>query len=58
MNQFKLIYSKLYNFFGPQNWWPVTVKGVKPKYSGGPKNNRHVLEVIFGAILTQYMTSC
>ena len=48
------IYNLLYAHFGQQNWWPVTEQGeLHSKYSGGPKNERQQLEVIFGSILTQ-----
>ncbi len=48
------IYASLLNHFGPQHWWPVTPEGkFYPEYSGGPKNEKQQLEVIFGAILTQ-----
>src|SRR3989344_1165918 len=48
------IYELLLDEFGPQNWWPVTPEGkFHPEYSGGPKNEKQQLEVIFGAILTQ-----
>lgn len=54
MNNLKDIYNKLYTHFGPRNWWPVTEGGkVYPEYSGGPKNEKQQLEVVFGAILTQ-----
>ncbi len=47
------IYQILLEDYGSQGWWPVTVKGHIPSYSGGPKNEKHQLEIIFGAILTQ-----
>ena len=54
MNNTLKIYNQLYSYFGQQNWWPVTEEGeLHPRYSGGPKNERQQLEVIFGAILTQ-----
>ncbi len=54
MQRLKLIYDLLFSSFGAQQWWPVTEKGkLHPKYSGGPKNERQQLEVVFGAILTQ-----
>ena len=54
MQKVKLIYDSLFSRFGPQSWWPVTEEGeLCSKYSGGPKNEKQQLEVIFGAILTQ-----
>lgn len=54
MNNIQLIYDKLYNAFGPQGWWPLTISGHKTRHhSGEPKNDRHMLEIIIGAILTQ-----
>ena len=48
------IYTRLLSHFGPQSWWPVTQEGnLHPTYSGGPKNEKQQLEVIFGSILTQ-----
>ncbi len=49
------IYSTLLKKFGPQSWWPVTLEGeVTPKYHKKiNKNQKHKLEIIFGAILTQ-----
>jgi len=51
----KPIYSKLYSYYGPQYWWPVT-KGreTAPKYHKSIRlNERQKLEICFGAILTQ-----
>ncbi len=54
MNKIKQIYSLLLKEFGQQGWWPVTEEGkLHPEYSGGPKNEKQQLEVIFGSILTQ-----
>ncbi len=48
------IYKILLKCFGPQNWWPVTQKGITPKYHKNIKlNEKQKLEVCFGAILTQ-----
>lgn len=56
MNQIYLIYTLLHKRFGPQGWWPTTKKGkAKPEYRGGPSSDKEKLEVIFGAILTQYI---
>ncbi|MEK6950021.1 MAG: endonuclease III domain-containing protein [Nanoarchaeota archaeon] len=51
----KQIYDKLYSFFGPQHWWPVTLdKDITPKYHKNIKlNEKQKLEICFGAILTQ-----
>ncbi|MBI2653870.1 endonuclease III domain-containing protein [Candidatus Woesearchaeota archaeon] len=54
MNKLLKIYNSLHSHFGLQNWWPVTEESkIHPEYSGGPKNEKQQLEVIFGAILTQ-----
>ncbi|MBI2101114.1 endonuclease III domain-containing protein [Candidatus Woesearchaeota archaeon] len=54
MEKLSIFYDKLYSSFGPQSWWPVTAEGrLHPEYSGGPKNGKQQLEVIFGAILAQ-----
>ena len=54
MSKIKKIYNILLKNYGSQKWWPVTEENsVVPKYSGGPKNEKQQLEVIFGAILTQ-----
>lgn len=42
------IFSKLFKEYGKQNWWPIS-----GNYSGGPKTNEEILEVMIGAILTQ-----
>ena len=48
------IYNILLQAYGPQKWWPTTNKGqIKPEYTGGPKNDKHRLEVSIGAILAQ-----
>lgn len=48
------MYKALHSHFGTQQWWPVTEEGkIHPEYSGGSKNEKQQLEVIFGAILTQ-----
>ena len=50
----KKVYNKLHNAFGPQGWWPLTIKGFESKHhSGEPKNDKHRFEIIIGAILTQ-----
>jgi len=48
------IYAALRRAYGPQRWWPVTPPGgVRPEYTGGPRNARQRFEVAAGAILTQ-----
>lgn len=51
------IYECLYEAYGPQGWWPVTLRaGSAPVYRPGihlPENDRQRHEMIFGAILTQ-----
>ena len=61
MNTFVKIYEKLMELYGPQGWWPVTpIGGCKGSVSAGqiygigPKNEKQQLEIILGAILTQY----
>ena len=57
MNKLLEFYKILHSHFGPQRWWPVTPEGKScPEYSGGPKNEKQQLEVIFGAILAQNTT--
>lgn len=54
MDKLQSIFSALSSHFDSQLWWPVTEKGkTSPEYSGGPKNEKQQLEVIFGAILAQ-----
>lgn len=65
-NKFITIYTKLYDLYGPQGWWPLQniVKGLKPRKTGA-QNGYHPLdyelpntpnqrfEIILGTILTQ-----
>jgi len=54
MDDFKKIYNILLNSFGPQGWWPLTIKGNKSKHHAGkPKTSKHKFEIIIGAVLTQ-----
>ncbi|MBI2129555.1 endonuclease [Candidatus Woesearchaeota archaeon] len=54
MSQIQLIYNKLHSSFGPQGWWPLTISGHKTMHhSGDPRNDKHRLEIVIGAILTQ-----
>jgi endonuclease-3 related protein len=48
------IYETLRRAYGPQRWWPVTPpRGGEPVYSGGPRTESQVFEVVVGAVLTQ-----
>jgi endonuclease-3 related protein len=51
----KTIYTTLHSHFNPQHWWPVTKEGsIKPEYHKNINiNEKHKLEICFGAILTQ-----
>ncbi|MDO8741121.1 MAG: endonuclease [Candidatus Woesearchaeota archaeon] len=54
MNKLLHIYQQLFKNFGPQGWWPLTVSGYKTMHhSGDPRNDKHRLEIIIGAILAQ-----
>lgn len=54
MHKIQTIYNKLLKSFGPQGWWPLTIKGNKSKHHvGAPKTKKHRFEIIIGAILTQ-----
>lgn len=53
-NLLTTIYQDMYTNYHAQNWWPVTPQNsLYPLYSGGPTTDKQILEVIFGAILTQ-----
>ena len=61
-NEIKLIYTKLYNHYGPQGWWPllsrdIITKDVKmvnhPLNYDLPKTRNETYEIILGTILTQ-----
>ena len=61
-NEIKLIYSSLYNHYGPQGWWPllsrdISTKEVKmvnhPLNYDLPKTRNEIYEIILGTILTQ-----
>ena len=50
------IYSRLHSFFGPQGWWPVYTDngpGYHPGDFSYPRTERQMVEIAFGAILTQ-----
>jgi len=51
---FMEIYERLLARYGPRKWWPVTPDGeTRPRYTGGPGNERQRFEVAVGAVLTQ-----
>jgi endonuclease-3 related protein len=62
---FRLIYTKLYNIYGPQGWWPlIGYSGSNPNKTGAqqgyhplnyklPETRNQVYEIILGTILTQ-----
>lgn len=54
----KTIYNIMLKEYKPQGWWPITFdRKVAPEYHKGcyyyPKTESQLLEIIFGAILTQ-----
>ncbi|MDD3984985.1 MAG: endonuclease III domain-containing protein [Methanobacterium sp.] len=61
----KLIFSKLYNEYGPQGWWPlINYSGLNTAKTGAikeyhplnydlPKTRDEIYEIILGTILTQ-----
>jgi len=60
MNKIRKIYNTLLEHYGAQGWWPVTPiggcsgeKDVIPVYGVTIKNEKQILEIIIGAILTQ-----
>jgi endonuclease-3 related protein len=55
MDNIKIIYCKLLKAYGPQGWWPLTVKHrFTPKHRGEkPDTEKRKFEIILGAILTQ-----
>ena len=54
MQSILLVYKQLLSKFGPQGWWPLTIKGNHSKHHvGKPKTTNHQFEIIIGAILTQ-----
>jgi endonuclease-3 related protein len=65
-NKFISIYTKLYDLYGPQGWWPLQdfVEDLKPRKTGAqngyhpldyelPKTPNQRFEIILGTILTQ-----
>ncbi|MFH2027566.1 MAG: endonuclease [Nanoarchaeota archaeon] len=54
MDEIIKVYNILYNKYGRQGWWPLTIKNnLSEHHQGPPKNNKHRFEIIIGAILTQ-----
>ncbi len=55
MNPVQEIYFKLYESYGPQYWWPVTICGeLKPTYNKDIIfSNKQRYEIALGAVLTQ-----
>ncbi len=63
--EIKLIFTKLYNQYGPQGWWPLinyegsnttkkgATKGYHPLIYDLPKTRNEIYEIILGTILTQ-----
>ena len=54
----RLLYDRLYQYFGPQGWWPTTPSGeTRPRYYPGEGarflSSREQWEIVVGAILTQ-----
>jgi len=49
------IYRRLFDFYGPQHWWPTKNQKSKacPERSRGIKNQNEQFEIAVGAILTQ-----
>jgi endonuclease-3 related protein len=70
MNKIQHVYEKLFAEKGPQGWWPLLdVKGTNPTKTGSlkgyhpgdysyPKTEEQKFEIIVGAVLIQYCTSC
>jgi endonuclease III related protein len=64
----RLIYTKLYNLYGPQGWWPlINHKGSNPTKTGAtrgyhplnydlPESRNDIYEIMLGSILTQNTT--
>ncbi len=67
-DKIRLIYTKLYNLYGPQGWWPLmnyrgsnptktgVSKGYHPLNYDLPETRNEIYEIILGAILTQNTT--
>ena len=54
----RLLYDRLYQYFGPQGWWPTTPSGeTRPRYYPGEGarslSSREQWEIVVGAVLTQ-----
>lgn len=50
------MYKILYNTYGPQGWWPITLYGYHKKEYSFPRDEREIFEVCLGSILTQNTT--
>ena len=67
-DEIRLIYTKLYNLYGPQGWWPLmnyrgsnptktgVSKGYHPLNYDLPETRNEIYEIILGTILTQNTT--
>jgi len=54
MDKVRKVYGRLFDSFGKQGWWPLTISGYESRhYVGRPKLDNHRFEIIIGAILTQ-----
>ncbi len=65
MQEIIKIYEKLYQFYGPQGWWPLinhdginptktgAIRGYHPENYDLPTKRNQIYEIILGAILTQ-----
>ncbi len=54
MNQIQKIYYRLFETYGPQYWWPTTIKGnIHPTYNSQKLTNKSRFEIALGAVLTQ-----
>ncbi|MFC1504096.1 endonuclease III domain-containing protein, partial [Spirochaetota bacterium] len=54
VNKIEKIYRILYKHYGPQGWWPLSMRGLVSKHhAGSVRTMRDRTEVIIGAILTQ-----
>jgi len=65
MDEINKIYEKLFEFYGPQGWWPLinyngvnlnktgAIRGYHPENYDLPNERNQIYEVVLGAILTQ-----
>lgn len=56
MNKIVQIYNALYEAYGPQGWWPITLYGYHKLNYSFPRNRDEIFEVCLGSILTQNTT--